>query len=125
MIEYPKVQQTGSDKWKLLETIRIYSEILKINVVVLRGFVTDFASVPQPFWGIIPPYGKYSTAALVHDYLYKNASKLKLTRKQCDLAFREFLIDSTCKKWRRHLMYFGVRIGGWVAFKQHKLKSVG
>jgi hypothetical protein len=34
------------------------------------GFVTDFASVPQIFWSIIPPTGTKTRAAVIHDYLY-------------------------------------------------------
>ncbi len=128
MIEYPKVQQTGPNKWKLSETIRVYSEFLETNIAVMRGFCTDFASVPRMFWSVIPPFGKYSTAAVVHDRLYKNnciAHKkiygdMWLTRKECDKVFEELLIKSTCKKWKRKVMYRAVRLGGWNAWRKHR-----
>ena len=122
---YPKVQQQGKNRWKLLETIRIHSEYLNKSVVVLRGFVTDFASTPKFLWSILPPFGLYSTAALVHDKLYKDAGKLELKRKDCDKVFEELLIRSTCKKWKRRAMYYGVRIGGFIAWKKHRMKSSG
>src|SRR5688500_11341220 len=37
---------------------------------VPAGFVTDFASVPRILWNILPPYGKHSRAAVLHDWLY-------------------------------------------------------
>jgi hypothetical protein len=39
-------------------------------VRVPKGFVTDLASVPRPFWTKYPPVGRYAYAAVVHDYLY-------------------------------------------------------
>ena len=39
-------------------------------VVVPAGFATDFASVPRAFWRLLPPFGEYMLAAVVHDYLY-------------------------------------------------------
>ena len=39
-----------------------------VNVPV--GFVTDFASIPRIFWSVLPPDGKYTHPAIVHDYLY-------------------------------------------------------
>jgi len=40
------------------------------RVDVPTGFVTDFASIPRPFWSLLPPDGKYTYPAIVHDYLY-------------------------------------------------------
>jgi hypothetical protein len=39
-----------------------------INVPI--GFKTDFASVPRLLWSIIPRWGKYGNAAVIHDFLY-------------------------------------------------------
>jgi hypothetical protein len=33
------------------------------------GMITDGASVPQPFWSLLPVWGSYSRAAAVHDRL--------------------------------------------------------
>lgn len=38
-------------------------------VEVPAGFVTDGASVPRAFWALLPVWGRYSRAAVVHDYL--------------------------------------------------------
>lgn len=39
-------------------------------VTVPKGFVTDLASIPRPFWSLMPRDGQYADAAIVHDYLY-------------------------------------------------------
>src|SRR5262245_55189884 len=39
-------------------------------VTVPVGFVTDFASIPRIFWSALPPDGRYTYPAIVHDYLY-------------------------------------------------------
>jgi len=33
------------------------------------GFVTDFASIPRPLWILLPKWGRYGNAAVVHDFL--------------------------------------------------------
>jgi hypothetical protein len=40
------------------------------TIRVPRGFVTDLASTPRTVWSIYPPFGKYLTASILHDYLY-------------------------------------------------------
>jgi hypothetical protein len=39
------------------------------RVEVPAGFITDGASVPRIFWPLFPTWGKYSRAAVIHDYL--------------------------------------------------------
>jgi hypothetical protein len=63
------------------------------------GFMTDFASVPRLLWVIIPQWGKYGNAAVIHDYCYwrRNISVKKkkqivtrrIPRKQADRIFLE------------------------------------
>lgn len=78
-------------------------------IVVPVGFRTDFASVPRPFWRIIPPWGPYSPAAVVHDYLYVSG---ELSRKEADQIFLELMERLGVEKWKRTAMYWAVRIGG-------------
>lgn len=65
-------------------------------IVVPRGFVTDFASVPKRLHSVIGPTGPYSNSAVVHDYLYWIQS---CTRKQSDnilaIGMREAGVDRT------------------------------
>ena len=52
---------------------------------VLKGYRSDFASIPRFFWRIFPPMGRYTYAAIIHDWLcdqqtndYKHAAKIFL-----------------------------------------------
>lgn len=81
---------------------------------VPAGFVTDFASVPQFLWWIIPPWGPYCGAALVHDYLY---SKQLYSRRIADAVFLELMKDAGVPWWKRTVMWLGVRLGGGRRYK--------
>src|SRR2546428_11062192 len=37
----------------------------RIDVAV--GFQTDFATIPRPFWIILPQWGRYGNATVIHD----------------------------------------------------------
>lgn len=89
----------------------------KVVLTVPKGFVTDFASVPRPLWSIFPPMGKYSLAAIFHDYLY--ACGL-LSRKGADKLFLVLMKHLGVPYWKRQSMYWGVRLGGWVAWNGHR-----
>jgi hypothetical protein len=83
-------------------------------VMIPEGFVTDFASVPQFLWGIFPPWGKYSEAAVVHDFLYTGF--FKCTRKQADQVFLQLMERMEVPLWKRQTMYAAVRMFGGKAF---------
>ena len=48
----------------------MYVKAHDFNVTVPIHFKTDFASTPRFLWAFFPPYGKYTEAAVLHDYLY-------------------------------------------------------
>jgi len=70
------------------------------------GFVTDFASVPRIFWRIVPPWGRYFPAAVVHDYLYSIQDR---PREAADKIFLLIMKALRIPCWRRYPMYLGVR----------------
>jgi hypothetical protein len=82
------------------------------------GFVTDFASVPQIFWSILPPTGKYGKASVIHDYLYQ--SKIR-SRMQADAIFHEAMLVLKVPKWKAGLMYWAVRCFGWLGYSKNNL----
>ena len=90
------------------------------RITVPAGFVTDFASTPPPIWTIIPPWGKYGKAAVIHDYLYQTH---KRTRKQADDIFREAMVVLGVDPVRVFLMYWAVRLFGWAAWHYRKIKQ--
>ena len=79
------------------------------------GFVMDFASVPRPVWWLLPPWGKYGNAAVIHDWLY--ASHL-FARAQADAIFLEAMGVLGVSKWKRWTMYAAVRLGGGWAYRK-------
>lgn len=44
--------------------------------IVPAGFTTDLASVPKFLWWILPPFGRHSRAAVLHDWLYTTAPEI-------------------------------------------------
>ena len=68
------VKSVSASKWQLMDPFFYYfdeSDKTK-GVTVPVGFITDFASTPRIIWSIIPPTGRYTKAAALHDYLYSN-----------------------------------------------------
>jgi len=61
-------------RWKLWKefTYHIGSRWSQNKVTVPAGFITDFASIPWVFWTILPSWGRYGKAAVIHDWLYQN-----------------------------------------------------
>ena len=91
------------------------------TIVIPEGFVFDGASVPRPFWFIMPPTGLLLIPGLIHDFAYrydflwlleyenglKNYSKYKHRSGQhyWDLLFREIsmsingMVYIDCAAW--------------------------
>ena len=104
-------------RWELAEPLE-YKPTVNSSMVVPAGFVTDFASVPRVFWSIIPPWGKYGRAAILHDYLYSAGD---LPRKVCDKIFLQAMVDLEVVWWRRKTMYRIVRWFGKKAWEKHRM----
>ena len=79
------------------------------TIVVQKDFITDFASVPRWAWSFTPPFGQYTPAAVVHDWLY--AAK-PFTRSTCDKIFLNLMERLDVGWWKRQIMYYAVRVGG-------------
>lgn len=77
------------------------------KIVVPVGFQTDFASVPRPFWALVPRWGKHGKAAIVHDYCYWEQT---YTRKRSDEIFREAMEVLGVASWTIFVMYWAVRL---------------
>lgn len=92
---------------------------LRIAIVVPKGFVFDFASVPRFFWRVLPPVGHgkrgaYGAASCLHDWLYRSGA---VSRKDADLLFRESMGVLGVSSWRKWLMWSAVRLFGWAAYQ--------
>lgn len=95
----------------------VYVSDLLGTLVVPAGFGTDLASIPQVLWSVLPKVGKWDLAAVVHDYLYQTGG---CTRTQADAVLREAMIVSGVAGRRRFEIYWGVRLGGWVAWNKYR-----
>lgn len=96
------------------------SALIPETITVPIGFYTDFASVPR--LGLLYSLlGNYAhQPAVIHDWLYYSALT---TRKIADEILLEAMRDiglSALKYWP---IYWGVRLGGWHAWTDHRKKG--
>jgi hypothetical protein len=96
------------------------------TVEVPVGFVTDFASVPRPFWALIPPSGLYTQAAIAHDYMYWIQGDLGWTRDDADEVFGHFMADLGVGSVAKATILGAVRIAGGTAWENNaRAKKAG
>ncbi len=120
------VSPTGDGKhWVLHEPLEYVHPLTKEHFVIPRGFVTDLASVPRLFWTAFPPCGKYTTAAVLHDYLYWVQPE-NCDRECADDILLRAMEEAGVSLVTRSSIYAAVRMGGddsWESNRQ--LKSAG
>lgn len=92
------------------------------GILIPKGFVTDFASVPQMVWWLIPPHGKASMPSIVHDFMYQTPSAHLLTRRQVDDIWFVLMKKSGVPTWQRYVMYLFVRALGLGVWKKYRKK---
>lgn len=112
-----KSEEVNRKKYVILEDLVLVDDEFG-EIVVPKGFVTDYASVSvlqniflAPIFILVADYG--DKAATVHDYLYTQA---KLSRKECDQVLYRALLAEGLEKWRATLFWLGVRVGGGSRF---------
>ena len=104
------VTPIDADRWRLLEPICYLGEVDKF--LVPEGYVTDFASVPRVVISLVPKYGRYTAAAILHDYLLTDALKSgRVNSNDADGLFRRALRELGVPPVKRWLMWTGVRWG--------------
>jgi hypothetical protein len=115
----PESKVLGYSVWREYNAYYFYPDPsdLTTYVPVRAGFLSDGASVPRPFWWLIPPWGRYGQAAVTHDHLCETGTMVvkgqvtTLTdRSQVDKLFKEAMIASGVSAWKRNLMYISVRV---------------
>jgi len=112
----------GERKWILREEYKY--EINGYIIVVPKGFTTDLASVPRVLWVFFPPFGKYTRAAIVHDYLYSELNDTGINRYWADKIFYHIMQELGVAGYKRAPMYQAVRMFGEPAWKK-KLQNEG
>ena len=89
-------------------------------VIVPRGFVTDFVSIPKPLQilrGLLPTTERYGTAALVHDYLYWTQD---CTREQSDNIMEIAMKEAGVALLERRIIHEGVRQFGQAGWDENR-----
>ena len=101
------VKQIGDRDFELVEPIEYAG--MKERFIVPKGFQTDLASVPRPFVWLLPRYGRYTRAAILHDYLWRNTSTVGVSRADADGIFRRAMRELGVPFLRRWMMWAAVR----------------
>lgn len=105
-----QVRQVDPVSWELLAPVLVDSAAG--HYVVPAGYRTDFASVPRVAVWLIPRFGAYTAAAIVHDYLITDALPAgTIESRDVDHIFRSVMRDLGVPIARRWLMWAGVRWG--------------
>lgn len=98
------LQELDEARWTLLEPLTYQGR--QESFTVPAGFITDLASVPRIFTWLIPNYGKYTKAAVLHDYLC--ATKV-INRSDADGLFRRTMRELGVPFLQRWVMWAAVR----------------
>jgi hypothetical protein len=105
-----EVRQSGDIQWVTLGVLTYQGKDERFEVP--KGFQTDFASVPRPFVWFLPRYGRYTKAAILHDYLCNvEVEAGALSRADADGIFRQAMRSLDVPFLRRWIMWAAVRLG--------------
>lgn len=108
------VEQMDDKNWKLRRTLEY--EATGRTFVAEVDMETDFASVPRVFVWLLPRYGRYTKAAIIHDYLWREGvKKREITLREADALFRNAMSELKVPFLRRWVMWAAVR---WGALKK-------
>ncbi|MFT6586097.1 MAG: hypothetical protein ACJAUY_000678 [Cognaticolwellia sp.] len=98
-----KLVRLGPNKWQLTEGWQ------SPFMFIPSGFITDGASVPRILWAFASPSGDLFEAAVIHDYMYKNAIK---TKAEADHLFKRVAKHYGANRLRRNLAYVFIKLFG-------------
>lgn len=119
----PVVLCLEDDGTTVVRTLRpLYYQTALGLVVVPENFGSDGASMPRLFWRLIghPFQMQYLREAILHDWLYRTQP---CSRAQADRIFYKLLAGKV-RGWRRRLIYLGLRLGGWIAWRQNRKELI-
>jgi hypothetical protein len=110
--------------WQLLTELSYVTDKGE-TYTVPAGFKSDLASIPRLFWAILPPFGRYSKAAVIHDYLLANNKVIpdneKLTIDRINYIFKESMRELNVNKVQIAVIHFAVQL--WLKSKTRILKA--
>ena len=129
--------------WKVIETFRFYSGDYGsgLFVEVPEGTITDLASIPKLVRWLIPKVGKDAQGAVCHDVMYRTGcmsiqransltgsvsnEAVPISRGMADSMYHQAMIALGVSTARRKAIYYGLIVGGWVAWNNHRNRNPG
>jgi len=109
---------TSGDIRTLQSELTYFTKIVKPQLILVpKGIKTDLGSIPRALQGIFPKDGKAMFAYILHDYLYQTGM---FSRLESDSILEEAMGTLGVSYWRRKAVKFGLRLGGWVAWNEHR-----
>jgi hypothetical protein len=104
------VREVDETNWAILRELGYQGK--KDRFVVPLEQKTDFASVPRVFVWFLPRYGRYTKAAILHDYLWNvEVPAGRISRVDADGLFRQAMRELGVPFLRRWIMWAAVRWG--------------
>jgi hypothetical protein len=87
------------------------------HIDVAIGFQTDFATIPRLFWVILPKWGRYGNATVIHDWLYWLQTR---PRREADAILLEAMGVLDVTPLVKVAMYWAVRLFGGLAWYRNQ-----
>jgi hypothetical protein len=107
------VRRASDQLWEVVEPLVYRGR--RDTFVVPAGFLTDFATVPRVVVWLIPRFGRYTLAAVLHDWLItEGIARGEVSSRDADGLFRRMLRELGVPPVRHWLMWTGVRWGALV-----------
>lgn len=104
------VKSAWDKYWRLSEPL-VYAGKTDLFTVPAEYF-TDFATVPRFLHWLVSPYGVYTRAAIVHDWLLTDEVPAKrVTSRDADGIFRRIMAELGVSWTKRWVMWAAVRVG--------------
>lgn len=85
-------------------------------ICVPEGFCTDGASVPNTVWRAFPRWGRWSGAAIVHDFFYRT-KPAGITRYRADRVMLELMHADKVRYGDARKVYLAIRAFGDAAWR--------
>ena len=112
-----KLNYVDGTSWEVAEEFcyKVEAHDSKWVVVVPKGTLTDFASIPRFIRVFMPNRWKYSTGSVIHDYLYRYGDKSK---EISDAIFLEAQIAEGLSPAGAHILTLAVTLFGHHAYSK-------
>lgn len=125
----------GGKEWRVSKSFEFHSGEYNSGLFIRchEGMVTDLASIPRAIRWLIPKVGMDAQASVVHDRGYRDGFvRVRIDVCERQIAVSRGMIDSMylqamralgVSRWRRHTLYIGVKVGGWVVWNRLRKQS--